>query len=216
MRNRAITTLTVTVVTLLAIVPSVGYAQPGPRRGPGPRAGMSRRIPMPMLMGRRDAELTAVARDIVILRAMNGLNLTRNQIERIIPILEQVVSADRNLREEALRELRAERARLLAGTGSPEESQQTMAAINAARRQYAVELQGLQGRLDQVLTKEQSESLKKIVAGTLAPGIREGEGRSEASPESQMFRVASIGASAETTAHIVELLREKLKAMPGT
>ena len=215
MRNRPITTLIVTAFTLLAVLPLVGYAQPGARRGPGSRAGMSQRVPMPMLMGRRDAELTATVRDIVVLRAINSLNLTRDQIEKVIPILEQVVSADRKLREEALRQLRAERARLLAGTGTPEDSRQTMVAITAARRDYAAELQGLQGRLDQILTKEQGDSLKKIVAGTPAPGMRGGERNPEASPESQMFKVASIGASAEATERIVELLREKLKAMPG-
>jgi hypothetical protein len=216
MRMRSIAMIIVTAAVLLTAVAAPGPAQQGTRRGSRSRPGLQGHIPMPMLMGRRDAELTGLARDIVILRAINSLKLTKDQIEKTIPILEQVVAADQRLRENALQQLRAERARLLAGTATGDSTRQAMTAIADARQRYSSEIDQLQGKLSQILNKEQTDTLRKIVAGAPGPGMRpEGRPESPAPPEMLGLRTAEMSPSAQATEHIVDLLKEKLAAMKG-
>jgi len=202
-------------LALLAASVRPGLAQPRP--GPGARPGPPR-VPMPMLMGAgRDTELTALAWDIVALRAINSLGMTREQIEKLIPALEGVLAAEKRLREEALRQLRAERARLLAGTATPEQAGAAMAAIAEARHRYTQDLDQAMSRIGDILKAEQMETLKRLVAGPISRGrpARAPEARAPRPPEES--KLLSGLPSPGVTEHVIGLLKEKVRAMqqPG-
>jgi len=176
------------------------------------RAGTRARVPMPMLQGARDAELTRLVRDILVLRVINSLGMTRQQMAALIPLLENVVAADRRLRDEARKQLLAERQRLIAGTATPQQSRQAMAAIAAARRRYAQELADIRDQTGQVLSPQQVQKLNRLASGA-APGPAKPPGVRK-SPETQSLRPGG-SPSAEALERIIVLLKEKLQAMPG-
>jgi hypothetical protein len=214
------------VAALLVVITAVpGLAESRAPRAdapmrPGAAMGPAQaRMPMPMLMGQRDPELTAMVRDIVILRAINLLAMNREQIEKLIPLLEQAMAADRRLRAQALDQLRQERQRLLAGTATAEQSRDTYAAMSAVRRQYADEVERLMSQAAGFLGAQQIEMVKRITMGSMqrgpggqgAAGRREPQRRPGAADEEQELR--GIGPSAEAIEHLVGLLKEKVLAM---
>jgi hypothetical protein len=205
-RRGVMTTIALTVM-LAGINALPGLAQPHPG---GDSASGRGRIPMPMLMGQPDPELTIVVRDIVILRALNSIDMSVDQVKQLIPLLERVVEADRRLRAEALRELRAERERLLVGTATAQKSDETQQAIAASRRQYEEEMERLKSQALSFLSAEQGEKLTKLtMAGWELARLGGGPARrGEAG--------TGVGPSGEAIQHVVDLLREKVRVMSAT
>jgi len=207
------------LIVALALV-LAGSALPGlaqPRPGPRSRVrpGMAR-MPMPMLMGaERDTELTGLARDIVALRAINSLRMTRDQIEKLIPLLEELLAAEGRLRQQALEQLRSERARLIAGSATREQSRAALEAIAEARRRYAQEVERTTSQAGSVLSQEQVKKLKRLAAGAFASTRNR---RRPAMPPEQEDEVGAIlkgigpQPSGQVLAHVIGLLKEKLQA----
>ncbi len=197
---------TAVMLGMLSALPGAAAppAGPPPRREPGP-GGV--RAPMPMLMAQRDPELTGLVRDIVILRAINGLGMTLDQTKKLIPALEQVAAAERHLRDEALRQLRAERARLLVGSGTDEGSRDARKALAAVRSEHAAELDRIVSQISGFLSADQVGKLKKLAMGGAR---REGRPRE---PGWGGESPGGPGASSEVIQRVVELLKEKVKAM---
>jgi hypothetical protein len=190
------------------------------------------RMPMPMLMGgERDPELTSLVRDIVALRAIDSLGMTRDQIEKLIPLLEQELAAEGRLRDQALEQLRGERARLIAGTATPERSRAAQAAIAEARRRYAQDMERMTSQAGSFLSAQQVEKLKRLAAGALTsargrlgagavPRAEEGARRGAAkAPQERKGELGGVlqglgrGPSAQVLTHVIGLLKEKLEAM---
>jgi hypothetical protein len=206
------------VVAIVAAAQPLWAANAPPATQARPRP-MRARMPMPMLQGARDPQLAALVRDIVVLRAINSLGMTRQQIAAVIPELEQVVAADRRLRDEVRKQLLAERQHLLAGTATPQQSRQAMAAIGAARRRYAQELADVKDEMGRILSPEQMHKLNRLASGASAaqpptgmnapqpPGVKR-------APEAQPLRPGG-SPSVQALEQIIALLKEKLQAMPG-
>jgi hypothetical protein len=213
-RNRA-TDIAVCAMVLATMAWPLG-AQPPKKPGPAPQASAEARIPMPMLTpAARDTELTDLVRDIVALRAINNLGLTSEQIEKLIPVLQEVVAAEKRLREQAIRQLEAERARLLAGTATAEKSRKTQAAIATARRAFTRASEEARARAAAILTPEQLSKFNKLT------GVGPRKGAAPAAPQTPKLPGAGKGLlqgigggpSAQVIRHVIGLLREKLEAM---
>jgi len=208
MRDDRLPIIAGVVVAILLTVAVPALAQP---QRPAPR------VPMPILTGQRDVELTNLARDIVVLRAINSLAMTKEQIQKLVPLLEQMVAADRRLREGARRQLAAERQRLLAGNPPPEESRRAMMALSDARREYQKEAEQVMNRVLGILSPKQGEKLKRIVAGGLGRAAASGPAAPRAAPpEHEVLRKAGLGPSTQALDHVIELLKEKLHAMSAS
>jgi hypothetical protein len=117
------------------------------------------------------------------------------------------VASDRRLHDEALRQLRAERARLLVGSATDESSRDTQKALAAARAQHAADVDRIMSQISGFLSAEQVEKLKKLAMG--------GERREERPREPRWGgeRPRGPAFSAEVAGRVVELLKEKVKAM---
>jgi len=204
-------------LVLLAASAFPGLAQPQPKsqaraKAKPPRTSMP--MPMPMLMGAgRDTELTGMVQDIIALRAINSLGMSKDQIEKLIPVLQEVLAAEKRLREEALGQLRGERARLLAGTATPEQSDAARAAIVEARRRYADQVEQAKSRAAAFLSPEQMEKWTRLGAGAFTrrhAGARPMPGGQEVA---EMLKDIGPEPSSRVLEHVTGLLKEKVKAM---
>jgi len=216
-RHRAVQIVIAAIV--LAAIAWPASAQPPRKAGAAPRASARPRIPMPMLMrGERDTELTDLVRDIVALRAVNSLRMTREQIEKLIPVLEDVAAAERRLREEAVRELRAERARLIAGTATPEQSRRTQAAIATARRAFTRASEQAKARAATILAPEQLSKFNRLTGAGPRKGAAPAMPGGAAPPALGKGLLQGIGGSpsAQVLQHVIGLLNEKLQAMQAS
>src|SRR3990170_4182041 len=99
------------MLMLLALMASGGAAlAQGMPPGPPPDGpGMAAPPPGPPPLG--DPELARLTTDIVILRAINQMNATPEQLSKVADLLRDLVKAERDLRERGQRTLADERER---------------------------------------------------------------------------------------------------------
>jgi hypothetical protein len=194
-------------------------AQPPKKPSGAPQASAGPRIPMPMLTrGTRDTELTDLVRDIVALRAINSMGITRDQIEKLIPVLQDIAAAEKRLREEAIRELKAERARLLAGTATAEQSRKTQAAIATARRAFTRASEQAKAKAATILTPEQMSKFSRLTGAAPRKGAAPtaAQGAALLAPGKGLLQGIGGGPSARVIQHVIGLLKAKLRAMQGS
>jgi len=216
-RNRAMD-IAVSAIVLATIAWPLA-AQPPKKPSSALQASAGPRIPMPMLTrSARDTELTNLVRDIVALRAINSLGMTREQIEKLVPVLEDVVAAENRLRQEAVRELKAERARLLAGTATAEQSRKTQATIATARRAFTRASEQAKAKAAIILTPEQLGKFNRLTGAAPRKGAAPAMPQGAAPPPLGKGLLQGIGASpsAQVLQHVIGLLKEKLQAMQAS
>jgi len=217
LRNRAMD-IAVSAIVLATIAGPIGAQPPKKPRG-APQASAGPRIPMPMLTrGARDTELTDLVRDIVALRAINSMGITRDQIEKLIPVLEDIAAAEKRLREQAIRELKAERAGLLAGTATAEQSRKTQAAIATARRAFTRASEQAKAKAATILTPEQMSKFSRLTGAGPRKGAASAmpQGAAPPAPGKGLLQGIGGGPSAQVLQHVIGLLNEKLQAMQAS
>lgn len=181
-----------------------------PERGPGARTGL----------GAAGApELAQIARDIILLRRINEIGLTRDQIGAVIPVLEKRLEDERAMRDDVKRLMLEQRRALLEGDVS---NQQLQASGNKIKERVQTFRDQGSRRLDGLAPTLKPEQIQKLRALVLAgPGIS-GEGAGQRQPretrrpgqprEGETER-HQMGPSAQVLERVVALLKEKRDLM---
>jgi hypothetical protein len=183
-----------------------------PARGSGTRAGFGA-AGMP--------ELAQIVRDIMLLRRINEIGLTRDQIGAVIPVLEKRLEDERTMGDDVKRLMLQQRRALLEGDVSNEQLQASGNKIKD--RVQAFRNQGNR-RLDGLAPTLKPDQIQKLRALVLAgPGVW-GEGAGERQPRETRRPGPpreggaeparhQMGPSAQVLERVVSLLKEKRELM---
>jgi len=147
-------------VTALIALAREAADRPGPEGMVGPPEGEE-------MMGPPDPELAPLLADILILRVIVNAQLTRDQIRQILPILERVRDEEKAFRGDLKSAFLAERERLLAGSPTVAQMQQSREAIRARGQQFRAQTEQARAELAKVLSPEQAGALSRLMHPSL-------------------------------------------------
>ena len=220
-------------VTALIALAREAADRPGPEGMVGPPEGEE-------MMGPPDPELAPLLADILILRVIVNAQLTRDQIRQILPILERVRDEEKAFRGDLKSAFLAERERLLAGSPTVAQMQQSREAIRARGQQFRAQTEQARAELAKVLSPEQAGALSRLMhpslglmqqkpagaPGAPGPGTPGPRASAPSGPGAERGRLGgrsegreSFGVPAGLPRHgitlerIITLLHEKLDAM---
>jgi hypothetical protein len=127
-----------------------------------------------------DPELAKLTTDIVILRAINRINATPKQLERLTEVLRELVVAEGELRTAASEVMADERARLLAAKPGerPLPPGEDLQAIKSLVQEFQEQVRAAEAEADKVLDPEQIRAFRMLMMMTR--GERAGEPRDRA------------------------------------
>jgi hypothetical protein len=202
---------TALLAVLLACLPMRAQAQERERR------------PQPVGFQQADPELAELARDIMLLRGINQIGMTREQIGVVIPALEGMLREERAMRGDIKTLMLQQRRALLKGDVPQDQLDASRRKIKdraqASKDQVGRTLQGL----SRSFSPAQIDGLRALVM--TGPGLR----RSETGPRDRPAQPPrgprtmeppraghgdEMGPSAMILERIIALLKEKLGAMP--
>jgi hypothetical protein len=174
-----------------------------------------------------DPELAQITADIFILRQINEAGLTRDQIKKLIPVLEGILGDAERLRGEVKAKLLAQRKLLLEGKQTAQNADFARREIQESARRFADEARKSLERTRSFLSPPQVERLAHLL--TARPGRfsgrADGEHRADRrpgmrEPERDRERGPAIGPrpgfggpSTVVMRRVISLLKEKLRAM---
>lgn len=155
-----------------------GMGRPAGAQGPlslrpgGPEEGLSIGLLQlgPPLAG--EEELARIARDILLLRALNDLGLSREQIRQALPPLKEWLAAQRRFREGVKRWLLSQRARLLKGNPSAVERNRASQEMDTLRKRYREAIEAARRKITEVLGQEKGGGLIRLVRGGFTRELR--------------------------------------------
>lgn len=206
---------------------------PGPAEGRRGAAGMQL-----MMWGglgqERDTELAQLTMDIMLLRQINQIALSADQIKQMIPLLQQLVDGEKELKKTTKQLLLDERKQLLRGEADKDQLRQARTKMREMAEQFRDRTEKVMGQTAQVLTPEQAEKMKALVMGQPRPKMnqqrqqkgQEGQGfvpqgeggQGERMKERMQERMGqqerrAPGPRSVIVGRVLELLKEKLKVM---
>lgn len=165
------------VETADAPVPIFAQERPRPRSmrpGMGGLAGM---------FGMQDdPELAQLALDIHLLRAINQMQLTRAQVDHILPALRHAIEARHHAREVTKRRLHELREQLLRGTEPDGQAGEAFAQLQRVQREAARAGEEARRVLRETLEPHQQRILQQVLTAGMPGQMGPGFGQRQAGP----------------------------------
>jgi len=174
-----------------------------------------------------DPELAQITADIFLLRQINEAGLTRDQIKKLIPVLEGILGDAERLRGEVKAKLLAQRKLLLEGKQTAESAEAAKRQVQESAKRFADEARKSLERTRSFLSPAQVERLTHLLTtrpgrfsgradgehrADRRPGMREAERDRERGPAIGP-RPGLGGPSTVVMRRVISLLKEKLRAM---
>jgi hypothetical protein len=114
-----------------------------------------------------DPEMASLTTDIVVLRAINNINATPEQLRKLADLLGDLSDAERALREQAIAELTKERERLLAAKpGENVAVGEGLKAIRSSTEEFRGKIRDTETKAEGLLDADQMKAFRGLLAMT--------------------------------------------------
>jgi len=209
----------IAVLVCLAVMAGMLIQASGPvsaqpeLNAPAPPEGRMRAARMPMWGGPgQDPELAKLTMDIMLLRQINRMDLSVDEIREVIPLLQQLVDGEKELKKATKQLLVNERKRLLRGEVDQEQLEQARMKMKELAEQSRDRTEKAMDEMAQVLAPEQAEKMKRLLMGQPRERMRQGQQRR--GQEGQGFVPKGEGGEGERE-RMRERTRERMRQREG-
>lgn len=113
---------------------------------------------------RDDEELARITQDILLLRRINRIGLSKEQIEKALPLLQQLLDEQKRFREETKEQLLKYRNRLIGGDIAEQEERAAAREMDELRRRQREDSRKTRQAVVEVLGQEQGRELLNLVS----------------------------------------------------
>lgn len=134
-----------------------------------------------------------LVKDIALLRSINALELTDEQIEALLPALRGVRDILEKAQTDVLERLNKEKESLLRGEKSESDSSEVLKSVLLRAQQLKVAIEELKLKVIEVLTPEQLMKVRRMMPATGSAGVQSVVPLETISPVGATRRVGVIG-----------------------